>query len=1201
MAQIVKIIDLTKSYVPGDPNAFPSNLHFTKREDDPDEVLPILAYEGYNFLPTSYGYRSYFGIESALTLEALPTPCDQIITFQSKQYENMLIAFCSDGIRTARAGATVWTHSIPLTDEWLTNGIYKQYTWAVIENNLYIYRQGHTHVIKIDDDLTITQFIPSFLNMAGQMGIFRGNGRLCFWDSENSIAWSSAFDLTDFTPSIENMVGNSIFLGVLGRIVNVLPHGEGFVIYCTRSIVGVSYSTTGTAVWDAMTITSAGGIAHPGACTIGQNDKEHYAYTTLGIISIGHFNALSRQYDMKPILPELFDFLKESRDPVYLHCHAARFLYFSVIDDAYIIGITSFTNVQVPSLQAPPITIDTSLWDTYSALPYITPNETFQLLDSFLWNRPGVGNIDRTQSVFDAPYYTAVVDIPNYKSQANSMGLLDIGNPMRRHTEPAVNDNLTKAQMDVGFSTYDFAANTSYIPTITYNASKYLNNNVEITRPRVKYDSVYYFTWDFLDQSYYPKLYPQDIMSEGNSVADLLYNFIGAMREYEQFVVDNYANMLAMINEINAQDKFTHRIFSWAALDFSNQTSQNTTPIIIPRKGLTVSVDFNNSGAGVSEVSINASIRDYVRFDTSLCTRKLLSQNVGSITEANVQYSMYMFTHVSGSQVDPTATVYLDHVPSVADIVAAFDTPDMYQTETATGHKWKLYYDETERPVGVTGTSSEWSGNIFYCRAVNLTTGVKAFRRLSVTCVHKTMSMSYNYIAYSGYTHGLESLYAQGYTKLGVFSQWKIHSYQTSYASCHGSVEMQWDFFVHGASTKLTSLAAVSQIVYEISRTGKTGSELSSDGSLILYAEVRINGTTDPFIYSAIVAMPRYTVNIYTVEESLLYALIPLSVNDPIVANSAKNIQIRGNLALTHRGIDTITMDMFGRGHAVNKSIRFTPVVTDPGGSAPLTFNPTSMALAYTKNHNIMECIPWSIESYIDNNAKVVNGQHFMEHAAGTMLTVPQLVGPIPSITDSGNACYPDLDADGWIISDPKFTYPPATFTLQDGVPVPAYPTLVGSFVMDMHLKKWGKQAGEFSCLLQFSPINATNNEAIPYTNFGMDSGILSPFDKKIKLFAQNDDNSVMRYGKIGFYRLGFTEMLEVNINFRTPYTGSIIVDGSVDANHLNTEIQHVEDFVDVTQALVKCHVNARWHTISITGNFDLQYMEFRGIMAARR
>jgi hypothetical protein len=420
MAQRVKMVDLTKSYVPGDPNAFPNNLQFTAKEDDPVQSLPILAYEGYNFLPTSYGYRSYFGTDSSLTLEALPKPCDEIITFQSKEYENMLIAFCSDGIRTAKAGATVWTHSVPLPDDYTNLQVYRQYTWCVIENNLYIYRQGHTHVIKIDDAHVITQFIPSFLNMSGQIGMFRGNGRLCFWDSENSVAWSSAFDLTDFTPSIENMVGNTIFLGVLGRIVNILPHGEGYVVYSTRSIVGVSYNTTGTVVWDAMTITSAGGIAHPKACCVGQNDKEHFCYSTLGIISIGHFNALSRQYAMEVILPELFDYLKESRDPVYMYCHAARFLYFCLIDDAYINGITSFTGVAVPTSQAPVITIDKAFIDSIKATGFPpTESETFQMVDSFLRNPTGNLRVDYTADVFDMPRWTLSGHFPGVPSAAN--------------------------------------------------------------------------------------------------------------------------------------------------------------------------------------------------------------------------------------------------------------------------------------------------------------------------------------------------------------------------------------------------------------------------------------------------------------------------------------------------------------------------------------------------------------------------------------------------------------------------------------------------------------------------------------------------------------------------------------------------------------------------------------------------------------
>ena len=118
MAQKPQVIDITRSYVPGDPNAFPQNLVSTQREDLEEETPPIVIYEGYNFIPTAYGYRSYFGDNSKLDISTLASRCDELFIYQLGNLKNIIIALCEDGIHytasTTLAGA-LWTHGITLT------------------------------------------------------------------------------------------------------------------------------------------------------------------------------------------------------------------------------------------------------------------------------------------------------------------------------------------------------------------------------------------------------------------------------------------------------------------------------------------------------------------------------------------------------------------------------------------------------------------------------------------------------------------------------------------------------------------------------------------------------------------------------------------------------------------------------------------------------------------------------------------------------------------------------------------------------------------------------------------------------------------------------------------------------------------------------------------------------------------------------
>lgn len=146
MPQIAKIVDLTKGYTFVDPEVFPDNRGHTQQQDSPTDILPVLPFAGYNFLPTAYGYRSYFGDSSTLDIPAVPSRCDKLLLFQLANYKNVLIALCEDGIwyiPTSRIGAT-WTQAvsypIPPTE------VHYEWTYVLLENVLYCYRQNSKEV-----------------------------------------------------------------------------------------------------------------------------------------------------------------------------------------------------------------------------------------------------------------------------------------------------------------------------------------------------------------------------------------------------------------------------------------------------------------------------------------------------------------------------------------------------------------------------------------------------------------------------------------------------------------------------------------------------------------------------------------------------------------------------------------------------------------------------------------------------------------------------------------------------------------------------------------------------------------------------------------------------------------------------------------------------------------------------------------------
>lgn len=1174
MAQIAKIVDLNKSYLPIDPQAFAQNLSYTAQEDTPEKGLPIVAFEGYNFLPTSYGYRSYFGTETELTLDALPKLCDKIFMIQSKTYENMIVALCSDGVYTASVGSNAWTKILSLTDTWTASGVYSQYTYCIIENILYIYRQGHSHVLRIKDDLTNDTFVPSFLNMIGQMGIFRANGRLAFWDSEDSVAWSSAFDLTDFTPSIENLVGNSTFFGVLGRIVTIVPHGEGFIIYSTKSVVGVSYSNSATNIWDAMVITSISGIAHPKAVTIGSTVKEHFVYSTNGIAKVGHFNALSRQYEVEYILPELYDFLKEARDPVAVECHAARYLHFCVIDPSYINGITSFTGVTVPSLDAPQIVVTTVL-DTIGTegFTHMASRTLYQVLDSFLRDPSSSGNTAETAWVcaYDIPKINSTAVLPatwNFHSvypstiTSHSAALAEL--ILQEDTVP---DPLSfYVDSLFGFQAYDVGA-------FPDNAGNY---------PSVISNITYSNLWNHI------------------------YNWMSAIDETNELI---NAEVAKVQNLISSAVPFTYQLLSDNPLYNPLHNYFDINEYHFPYKsgmvnakliaGHSLELEYLNHQYAVAEIS---GIVAYTK--TSL--PKEFQWKV-TLYMNGVNYKTLTFTSEPDYQKVRARLfddVWFNPQTGYWNLI---DWDGIEAMPNGSLDSRCGLYMPTEMPITLTNGSSYIHGWATYTVYQN---GLPR-HSIDSTIVPGPGDPYYVGIMYSSFQDGFDDwittnpehryvvMPSAEIRTLPGFLYYNLQQY-------YGWVSLDWnnrfnDVPFSPAGEKIAVQDVFADGTFECYVFLTPGLNSGVDGGATIYHESALvfpnfNPTIVPPVYRYdITITPRFSL---TINDS--YSVKEYAVNSS------------NRMLLTYKGVESAHI--------------FEPTPSYSNILNPATYNWLSTPSGHTYVNNAKpidaltnpsDCELWilyyttnpNFDPDINTYDYMYMGTRFMDHQLGKMLEVRMPLGAVainelPKCSYSSPIYQIDVPGagDGYFTftSEIPFTYPGSTYQIQDGTPVPGYPSYTGSIVFDIHLKKWGKQKNTFKALMEFSPLNSTDNAVIPYTNFGMNSGILKE-SLKLSLFSQIPAQSMMRYGKFGLYRLGFTEALEFVLHFRTPSSGTITVDGSTDGRDINLLIQHVETFTNVRSHIVKCHVNAMWQTLTISGQFDLQFMEFRGIIAARR
>ena len=95
--------------------------------------------------------------------------------------------------------------------------------------------------------------------------------------------------------------------------------------------------------------------------------------------------------------------------------------------------------------------------------------------------------------------------------------------------------------------------------------------------------------------------------------------------------------------------------------------------------------------------------------------------------------------------------------------------------------------------------------------------------------------------------------------------------------------------------------------------------------------------------------------------------------------------------------------------------------------------------------------------------------------------------------------------------------------------------------------------------------------------------------------------DSYIKYGKLGYFRQGFTRIYEIKVFFRLPFSGSITIDTSINGISVEELLRSITTFSGVIKTNLFPDISGRWHTIKIEGNYDLQYLEIRGNISGRR
>ncbi len=204
----------------------------------------------------------------------------------------------------------------------------------------------------------------------------------------------------------------------------------------------------------------------------------------------------------------------------------------------------------------------------------------------------------------------------------------------------------------------------------------------------------------------------------------------------------------------------------------------------------------------------------------------------------------------------------------------------------------------------------------------------------------------------------------------------------------------------------------------------------------------------------------------------------------------------------------------------------------------------------------------------------------------------PPVTIPFPRDPSSGLEG-PSLGGGDPILFDP-------VAILINGTKGPIYPQYEGALAYDLLLKKWGKTKLQYLALLDLSPINTDQGKIIATQRFGPLASAYMPTGYIHRLDAFPED-SYLKYGKIGMNRIGFTTLEEVRVTFRLAGSGTITVASSLDGKNPEVGMTKVQTYTDATWCTMGVGASGRWHTVKISGVFDITHLEYTGYAAGRR
>lgn len=266
-----------------------------------EKQLPQVMYM-HNVMPAVEGYQA-IGYDTLTGPGPTPGPTGYDRVFQIQTANENKFLFCPAGGKNfIYSGKTSSWHSVsPFADGTVASNVLV--TTAFVQGQTYIYYAFYGCFYYDDVGDTLVPVTLSGLNPAIVMGILAANGYMLAF-SDQTIAWSSLLDPTDFNPSLVTGAGGGNVNDAKGAVVVAYQISGGFIIYCQDNAVGATYSGNASFPFVFVEVAGSGGIASERDVTWKTNSGTHYIFGNYGVQEITKTAA-------KGAYPEASDFLAE--------------------------------------------------------------------------------------------------------------------------------------------------------------------------------------------------------------------------------------------------------------------------------------------------------------------------------------------------------------------------------------------------------------------------------------------------------------------------------------------------------------------------------------------------------------------------------------------------------------------------------------------------------------------------------------------------------------------------------------------------------------------------------------------------------------------------------------------------------------------------------------------------------------------------